>query len=50
MARLDTILDSDRVLVLQAGRVVETGPPAELLAKPAGPQAFFRAMMAQTSS
>lgn len=29
--RLDTIMDSDRVLVLDAGRVVEMGPPQELL-------------------
>ena len=29
-------------------QVVEVGPPQQLLAKPEGPQAFFRAMMAQT--
>jgi ABC-type multidrug transport system fused ATPase/permease subunit len=29
--RLDTIMDSDVVIVLEAGRVVEQGPPQELL-------------------
>merc|ERR1711988_1267278 len=29
--RLNTIIDYDRVLVLDAGRVVEYGPPEELL-------------------
>jgi ABC-type multidrug transport system fused ATPase/permease subunit len=33
--RLHTVLDSDRVVVLDAGRVGEEGPPAELLADPA---------------
>ena len=32
--RLDTILDSDRLLVLDAGRVVEYGPPDELANDP----------------
>ena len=32
--RLDTIIDSDKVLVLDAGAVVEYGPPAELAADP----------------
>jgi ATP-binding cassette subfamily C (CFTR/MRP) protein 1 len=31
--RLDTILDSDRIVVLEAGRVVEVGPPSELLSR-----------------
>jgi ATP-binding cassette subfamily B protein len=31
--RLSTILNADRVLVLDAGRVVESGPHAELLAR-----------------
>jgi ATP-binding cassette subfamily C (CFTR/MRP) protein 1 len=32
--RLGTVLDCDRVLVLDQGRLVEQGPPRELLAKP----------------
>jgi len=32
--RLDTILDSDRIVVLESGRVVEVGTPDELLGKP----------------
>ncbi|KAJ5091867.1 hypothetical protein NUU61_006737 [Penicillium alfredii] len=32
--KLDTILDYDRVIVLDAGRVVETGEPYELLTQP----------------
>lgn len=32
--RIDTIADSDRVLVLDGGRVVELAPPSELLADP----------------
>jgi ATP-binding cassette subfamily C (CFTR/MRP) protein 1 len=32
--RLNTIMDSDRVLVLDHGRVVEYAPPQELLANP----------------
>jgi ABC-type multidrug transport system fused ATPase/permease subunit len=34
--RLNTIMDSDRILVLDAGHVIEYGPPAELLLKPGG--------------
>ena len=30
--RLNTVLDSDRVLVLEAGRVKELGAPSQLLA------------------
>jgi ABC-type dipeptide/oligopeptide/nickel transport system ATPase component len=32
--RLNTILESDKILVLEAGKVVEFGSPAELRAKP----------------
>lgn len=32
--KLDTILDFDRVVVLDAGRIVETGEPYTLLADP----------------
>ncbi|MBP0458489.1 NHLP bacteriocin export ABC transporter permease/ATPase subunit [Streptomyces montanisoli] len=34
--RLSTVLDADRVVVMDAGRVVEQGAPAALLADPAG--------------
>jgi len=40
--RLHTIIDSDKVLVLDDGRVLEYGPPSELLADPAG---AFRALV-----
>ena len=33
--RLETIIDYDRLLFLESGRVVEAGEPAELLANPA---------------
>jgi ABC-type multidrug transport system fused ATPase/permease subunit len=32
--RLDTILDFDRIVVLDQGRIVEDGNPQELLAQP----------------
>lgn len=32
--KLDTILDYDRVIVLDAGRIVETGEPYALLTEP----------------
>ncbi|MFQ6148384.1 NHLP bacteriocin export ABC transporter permease/ATPase subunit [Streptomyces seoulensis] len=35
--RLSTVLDADRVVVLREGRVVQQGPPAELLAQEGGP-------------
>jgi ABC-type bacteriocin/lantibiotic exporter with double-glycine peptidase domain len=34
--RLSTVLDADRVLVMSGGRIVQQGPPAELLADTAG--------------
>jgi NHLM bacteriocin system ABC transporter ATP-binding protein len=35
--RLSTVLDADRVLVMEAGRIVQQGAPAELLADAGGP-------------
>ncbi|OHU98482.1 ABC transporter ATP-binding protein [Mycobacterium talmoniae] len=34
--RLSTVQGADRVLVLERGRIVEDGPPAELIARPGG--------------
>ena len=34
--RLETIVDFDLVVVMEAGRIVECGPPAALLEAPAG--------------
>ena len=44
--RLSTIMDADRVIVMAAGRVVQQGPPAELLADTTG--AFHRLVHRQT--
>ena len=45
--RLDTIIDADAVLVLAQGKVVESGPPAELLQVADG---AFSAMVRQTGT
>ena len=34
--RLDTILDSDKIVVLDQGKIVEAGPPQELLGRDQG--------------
>jgi ABC-type multidrug transport system fused ATPase/permease subunit len=34
--RLSTVMDADRVIVMAQGRIVEQGPPAELLADTGG--------------
>lgn len=39
--RLSTVMDADRIVVLEAGRVVEAGTHAELLADPGGAYARF---------
>lgn len=43
--RLETIIEYDRILVVGDGKMLEYGPPAELLANPDGP---FSAMVADT--
>lgn len=40
--RLETILDFDRVAVLDSGKLVECGPPGELLVRNGG---LFRALV-----
>ncbi|MFF4851799.1 NHLP bacteriocin export ABC transporter permease/ATPase subunit [Streptomyces sp. NPDC001194] len=35
--RLSTVMDADRVIVMADGRIAQQGPPADLLADPAGP-------------
>eukprot|EP00929_Paragymnodinium_shiwhaense_P073107 TRINITY_DN37162_c0_g1_i1.p1 TRINITY_DN37162_c0_g1~~TRINITY_DN37162_c0_g1_i1.p1 ORF type:complete len:1471 (-),score=333.19 TRINITY_DN37162_c0_g1_i1:289-4701(-) len=44
--RLQTILDSDRVLVLEQGQVAELGPPEDLLAKEDG---IFKSMVSEST-
>ncbi|XP_055678761.1 probable multidrug resistance-associated protein lethal(2)03659 isoform X2 [Lutzomyia longipalpis] len=44
--RLHTVMDSDRVLVVDAGRVVEFGHPYDLIQKSQG--GFFRALVDET--
>lgn len=43
--RLHTIMDSDRVLVMDAGKAVEFGRPYDLLQQPEG---FLRKLVTQT--
>uniref|UniRef100_A0A182KEI1 Multidrug resistance-associated protein lethal(2)03659 n=1 Tax=Anopheles christyi TaxID=43041 RepID=A0A182KEI1_9DIPT len=45
--RLNTVMDSDKVLVMDAGRCVEFGTPYELLTVEAGPKVFY-GMVKQT--
>lgn len=40
--RLHTVIDCDKVLVMDAGRVVEFGSPYQLLSDVAGPRVFHR--------
>ena len=40
--RVNTIMDFDRVVVIEAGRIVEIGPPGELMKKEDG---MFRALI-----
>jgi ABC-type multidrug transport system fused ATPase/permease subunit len=44
--RIDTIIDSDKVVVLSNGQVVESGPPQELLRNPDG---HFSALVQQST-
>ena len=44
--RLSTVARADRVLFLEEGRIVEQGPPAELLARPDGRYRAFVALQA----
>lgn len=39
--RLHTVMDSDKVLVMDAGRAVEFGSPYELLTTKTGPRIFY---------
>uniref|UniRef100_A0AAG5DBA7 Multidrug resistance-associated protein lethal(2)03659 n=1 Tax=Anopheles atroparvus TaxID=41427 RepID=A0AAG5DBA7_ANOAO len=45
--RLNTVMDSDKVLVMDAGRCVEFGTPYELLTTEGGPRVFY-GMVKQT--
>lgn len=39
--RLNTVMDSDKVLVMDVGRCIEFGPPYELLTAEDGPKVFY---------
>ena len=45
--RLNTVIDSDRIIVMDHGRVMENGAPAELLQREGG---FLRTMMMATTT
>lgn len=45
--RLHTVMDNDKVLVMDAGEVVEFGHPYELIQKPDG---FFKRLIDQTGN
>lgn len=45
--RLHTVMDSDKVLVMDAGSAVEFGSPYELLTTKTGPRIFY-GMVQQT--
>lgn len=45
--RLNTVMDSDRVLVMDAGRIVEFDHPYILLQNPTG---YFRCLVEETGS
>ncbi|XP_063697681.1 probable multidrug resistance-associated protein lethal(2)03659 [Culicoides brevitarsis] len=47
--RLNTVMDSDKVLVMDAGRAIEFGPPYELLTTNEGPM-IFHGMVKQTGN
>lgn len=39
--RLNTIVDFDRVVVLDSGRIIETGNPRELLGRPSAFRSLY---------
>ena len=45
--RLNTVLDADRIMVLDAGRLVEFGAPKELMGRSRG---YFRKLVDSTSN
>ena len=44
--RLDTVIDSDAILVMDDGKVLEYGPPQELLASASNAEGSFKALYA----